>query len=137
MRYVGEVVERGMLLLLPPIDLLLVALPQQAAPLVLPFMQVGKVVCNQSKISCLLVDGRTATCSCGSRCVGFATWAVYMWEVVKHRAGAAVAALAVAAIAGGAATAGCTTGVVFHIYLSSGRLVCMYMSDAQFSVDNL
>ncbi|WIA20395.1 hypothetical protein OEZ85_004815 [Tetradesmus obliquus] len=37
--YVGEVVERGMLLLLPPIDLLLVAAPQQAAPLVLPFMQ--------------------------------------------------------------------------------------------------
>ncbi|KAF6254078.1 hypothetical protein COO60DRAFT_1642619 [Scenedesmus sp. NREL 46B-D3] len=37
--YVGEVVERGMLLLLPPLDLLLVALPQQAAPLVLPFMQ--------------------------------------------------------------------------------------------------
>jgi hypothetical protein len=29
-----------MLLLLPPIDLLLVAMPQQAAPLVLPFMQV-------------------------------------------------------------------------------------------------
>jgi hypothetical protein len=39
--YVGEVVERGMLLLLPPVDLLLVALPQQAEPLVLPFMQVG------------------------------------------------------------------------------------------------
>lgn len=41
--YVGEVVERGMLLLLPPIDLLLVAAPQQAAPLVLPFMQVRVV----------------------------------------------------------------------------------------------
>jgi hypothetical protein len=39
--YVGEVVERGLLLMLPPVDLLLVAAPQQAAPLVLPFMQVG------------------------------------------------------------------------------------------------
>jgi hypothetical protein len=38
--YVGEVVERGVLLMLPPVDLLLVAAPQQAAPLVLPFMQV-------------------------------------------------------------------------------------------------
>jgi hypothetical protein len=42
--YVGEVVERGVLLLLPPVDLLLVAAPQQAAPLVLPFMQVRAVV---------------------------------------------------------------------------------------------
>lgn len=39
--YVGEVVERGLLLMLPPVDLLMVAAPQQAAPLVLPFMQVG------------------------------------------------------------------------------------------------
>lgn len=39
--YVGEVVERGLLLMLPPVDLLLVAAPQQAAPLLLPFMQVG------------------------------------------------------------------------------------------------
>lgn len=38
--YVGEVVERGLLLMLPPMDLLLVAAPQQAAPLLLPFMQV-------------------------------------------------------------------------------------------------
>lgn len=41
--YVGEVVERGLLLMLPPVDLLLVAAPQQAAPLVLPFMQVSTV----------------------------------------------------------------------------------------------
>lgn len=38
--YVGEVVERGMLLMLPPLDLLLVAAPQQATPLLLPFLQV-------------------------------------------------------------------------------------------------
>jgi hypothetical protein len=39
--YVGEVVERGLLLLLPPLDLLLVAAPDQAAPLVVPVLQVG------------------------------------------------------------------------------------------------
>eukprot|EP00879_Flechtneria_rotunda_P025885 GHRR01027540.1.p1 GENE.GHRR01027540.1~~GHRR01027540.1.p1 ORF type:complete len:987 (+),score=414.93 GHRR01027540.1:174-3134(+) len=39
--YVGEVVERGLLLMLPPVDLLLVAAPEQAAFVVLPFMQVG------------------------------------------------------------------------------------------------
>lgn len=38
--YVGEVVERGLLLMLPVMDLLLVAAPQQAAPLMLQFMQV-------------------------------------------------------------------------------------------------
>lgn len=38
--YVGEVVERGLLLMLPPMDLLLVAAPQQAAPLLQDFMQV-------------------------------------------------------------------------------------------------
>lgn len=38
--YVGEVVERGLLLMLPPMDLLLVAAPQQAAPMMLHFMQV-------------------------------------------------------------------------------------------------
>lgn len=37
--YVGEVVERGLLLMLPPMDILLVAAPQQAAPMIQPFMQ--------------------------------------------------------------------------------------------------
>lgn len=39
--YLGNVVERGMLLMFPPMDLLLVAAPQQAAPMLLPFLQVG------------------------------------------------------------------------------------------------
>lgn len=37
--YVGEVVERGLLLMLPPMDLILIAAPQEAAPLMIPFMQ--------------------------------------------------------------------------------------------------
>eukprot|EP00878_Enallax_costatus_P033052 GHUV01036429.1.p1 GENE.GHUV01036429.1~~GHUV01036429.1.p1 ORF type:complete len:379 (+),score=66.51 GHUV01036429.1:725-1861(+) len=37
--YVGEVVERGLLLMLPPMDILLIAAPQQAAPMIQPFMQ--------------------------------------------------------------------------------------------------
>jgi hypothetical protein len=38
--YVGEVVDRGLLLMLPPMDLLLVAAPQQSAAMLLPFMEV-------------------------------------------------------------------------------------------------
>jgi hypothetical protein len=54
--YVGEVVERGMLLLLPPVDLLLVAAPQQAAPLLLQFMQVSAHCCSCS-VSYLVFNG--------------------------------------------------------------------------------
>ncbi len=54
--YVGEVVERGLLLMLPPMDLLLVAAPHQAAPLMLEFMPV----CKHPLFPCFLWTGRWA-----------------------------------------------------------------------------
>lgn len=48
--YMGAVRERGMLLLLPPMDLLLVLFPQEGAALLMPALQVGGGGCMASAL---------------------------------------------------------------------------------------
>jgi hypothetical protein len=78
---VGEVVERGHLLLLPPVDLLLVAAPQQAAPLLLPFMQVRAR------------GGRGGGGRGGGALRGCLAWRACVWARPRPQRGAAHSAL--------------------------------------------